>query len=166
MRTLFPLLPRREIQAFLDELLPELADDPGGLAPPPPRSARRYVLPPAVAGALAGGVACLLTPVVAPWPLLAAPVLGLDGWLNYRAAGWRLRDGRLAMRSRRLARVTLLARADRLQEQALAQNPLQHRARLCDLSVAVGKDGDARVRHLETATAQELWERLRRAAVR
>jgi putative membrane protein len=164
-RTLFPLLRRSEVQAFLDELLPELADDPGGLAPPPPRSARRYVLPGAAAAALAGGVVCLIVPAAAPWPLLAAPLLALDGWLNYRAAGWRLTEGRLAMRSRRIARVTLLARADRLQEHALAQNPFQRRARLCDVSVEVGKDGDARVRHLDTATAQELWERLRVAAV-
>jgi putative membrane protein len=164
-RTLFPLLRRSEVQAFLDGLLPELADDPGGLAPPPPRSARRYLLPRTTAAALAGGALCLVLPAAAPWPLLAAPLLALDGWLNYRAAGWRLTEGRLAMRSRRLARVTLLARADRLQEQALAQNPFQRRARLCDVSVEVGKDGDARVRHLEAATAQELWERLRVAAV-
>jgi putative membrane protein len=165
MRMLFPLLRRHEIHAFLDELLPELADDPGGLAPPPPRSARRYVLPPAAMGAVAGGAVSLIFPAVSPWPLLAAPLLALDGWLDYRAAGWRLRDGRLAMRSRRLARVTLLARADRLQRQSLAQNPLQRRARLCDLSVAVGKDGDARVRHIDAATGDELWEQLRRAAV-
>jgi putative membrane protein len=165
MRTLFPLLRRGEVQSFLAELLPELADDPGGLAPPPPRSARRYVQPRLLVGAIAGGAACLLTPGVAPWPLLAAPVLGLDGWLSYRAAGWRLTEGRLALRSRRLARVTLLARADRLQEHALSQNPLQRRARLGNLSVAVGKEGHARVRHLEAATAQELWERLRLASV-
>ena len=30
-RTLFPLLPRREVAAFLAELLPELADEPDGL---------------------------------------------------------------------------------------------------------------------------------------
>lgn len=165
LRTLFPLLRRGEVQSFLAELLPELADDPGGLAPPPPRSARRYVLPRFLVGAIAGGAACLLAPGVAPWPLLAAPVLGLDGWLNYRAAGWRLTEGRLALRSRQLARVTLLARADRLQEHSLAQNPLQRRAQLGDVSVEVGKDGEARVRHLEAATAQELWERLRLASV-
>ena len=50
-RTLYPLLPRREVAAFLAELLPELADEPDGLTAPPPRAARRYVLPPAVAGA-------------------------------------------------------------------------------------------------------------------
>ena len=61
--------------------------------------------------------------------------------MDFRAAGWRLRDGRLAMRSRVLARTTLLAPAARLQEHATAQNPFQRRAGLADLAVAVGKGG-------------------------
>ena len=36
-RTLFPLLRRAEVQPFLAALLPEVADDPAGLEPPPPR---------------------------------------------------------------------------------------------------------------------------------
>jgi putative membrane protein len=161
-RTLFPLLRRAEIEPFLAALLPELADDPGGLEPPPARAARRYVLPKTVAGLVVGGGACVLFPAIAPWPLLVGPLLALDGWLDYRAAGWRLRDGRLAMRSRRLAWSTLLTPAARLQQHSIAQSPLQRRARLADLAVAVGKGGHAQVRHLELPVAAELWERLRR----
>ena len=161
-RTLFPLLRRGEVEPFLAALLPELADDPGGLEPPPARAARRYVLPKTVAGLVVGGAACVLFPAIAPWPLLVAPLLALDGWLDYRAAGWRLRDGRLAMRSRRLAWSTLLTPAARLQQHSIAQSPLQRRARLADLAVAVGKGGHAQVRNLELPVAAELWERLRR----
>jgi putative membrane protein len=161
-RTLFPLLRRAEVEPFLTALLPELADDPGGLEPPPARAARRYVLPRALAGLVVGGAACLIFPAIAPWPLLVAPLLALDGWLDYRAAGWRLRDGRLAMRSRRLAWSTLLTPAARLQQHSIAQSPLQRRARLADLAVAVGKGGHAQVRHLELPVAADLWERLRR----
>ena len=49
-RTLFPLVRRKDIEPFLAELLPELADDPGDLAPPPRRAARRYVLPGTLVG--------------------------------------------------------------------------------------------------------------------
>jgi putative membrane protein len=161
-RTLFPLLPRTQVAAFLAELLPELADEPDGLAAPPHRAARRYFLPPAILGAIAGGAACLVFPALSPWPLLAAPLLALNGWWSFRAAGWRLRDGRLVLRSRRLARTTLLTPAARLQQHALAQNPFQRRAGLADLAVAVGKGGHARVRHLDAAVAAQLWERLRR----
>ena len=160
-RTLFPLVRRRDIEPFLAELLPELADDPGDLAPPPRRAARRYMLPKTLVGAALGGAACLLVGAIAPWPLLLAPLLALDGWLDYRATGWRLRDGRLVMASRQVAWSTLLTPAARLQEHAIAQNPLQRRAQLADVAVAVGKGGRARVRHLEEAVAGELWERLR-----
>ena len=162
-RTLFPLLRRDDVEPFLAELLPELADDPVHLAPPPRRAARRYVLPRALAGAVLGGAACLIFEVIAPWPLLAAPLLALDGWLNYRAAGWRLRDGRLAVSTRELAWSTLLTPAALLQQHAIAQNPLQRRAQLADVAVAVGKGGHARVRHLDAPVAAELWERLRPA---
>ena len=161
-RTLFPLLRSAEVEPFLAALLPELADDPINLEPPPARAARRYVLPKTVAGLVVGGGACVLFPAIAPWPLLLAPLLAVDGWLDYRAAGWRLRDGRLAMRSRRLAWSTLLMPAARLQQHSIAQSPLQRRARLADLAVAVGKGGHAQVRHLELPVAAELWERLRR----
>jgi putative membrane protein len=161
-RTLYPVLERSEVAAFLAELLPELADEPDGLAPPPPRAARRYVLPPAVAGAVVGAAAWALVPGLGPWGLLAAPALALNGRLTYRAAGWRLQDGRLALRWRRLARTTLLTPAARLQEHAIAQNPLQRRAGLADVAVAVGKGSRGRIRHLELAVAADLWERLRR----
>ena len=161
-RTLYPLLPRAEVAAFLAELLPELADEPTGLTAPPARAARRYVLPPALVGLIAGGGACLLVPDASPWPLVLAPLLALNGWWTFKAAGWRLRDGRLAMRSRMLASTTLLTPAARLQQHATAQNPFQRRAGLADLAVAVGKGGRARVRHLEAPVAAELWERLRR----
>ncbi len=161
-RTLYPLLRRAEVAAFLAELLPELADEPDGLTAPPARAARRYVLPPAIAGLVVGGGACLLVPEATPWPLILAPLLALNGWWTFKAAGWRLRGGRLAMRSRMLATTTLLLPAARLQQHATAQNPFQRRAGLADLAIAVGKGGRARVRHLEAPVAAELWERLRR----
>ena len=160
-RTLYPLLPRREVAAFLAELLPELADEPDGLTAPPPRAARRYVLPPAVAGVIAGGAACLLVPSAAPWPLLIAPLLALNGWWSFqrRRLAPARRPARDALAPPR--RTTLLTPAARLQEHAVAQNPFQRRAGVADLAVAVGKGGQARVRHLEAPVAAELWERLR-----
>ena len=56
-RTLYPLLRVRDVEAFLDEFLPELADDPRGLERPPARAARRYVAAPLLIGAaFAAGV--------------------------------------------------------------------------------------------------------------
>jgi putative membrane protein len=156
-QALFPLLRRDEVRPFLDELLPELADELGGLEPPPARAARRYVLPPAALGvAVAAGVWV----VAGPWALPLALVLGAYGLARFRAAGWRLRDGRLAVRSLRVARTTVLGPAVHREWHAVSQNPLQRRARLADVVVAFGKRTSARVRHLDAAVAGRVFERL------
>lgn len=157
-RTLFPLLRRSEVQALLAELLPELEDDLEGLAPPPARARRRYLLAPALAGLALGAAACLF---VAPWPLLLAPAGLALGWLEWRAAGWRLADGRLAMRSRMLARRTVLAPAAGRESHAVAQSALQRHGRLADLEVDFGARTTARIRHLDEAVARAAWEALR-----
>jgi putative membrane protein len=158
-QTLFPLLRRDEVRPFLDSLLPELADDLDGLEPPPARAARRYALPPAAFGFVVGAVVWAFTPG-GPWALPLALALAGYGLLRFRAAGWRLRDGRLAVRSLRLARTTVLGPAAHREWHEIAQNPLQQRARLADVVVTFGKRTRARVRHLEAATAARLFERL------
>ena len=158
-QTLFPLLRRDEVRPFLDALLPELADDLDGLEPPPRRAARRYALPPASFGLVLGAAAWILTPA-GPWALAAAPVLGGYGLLRFRAAGWRLAGGRLAVRRLMLARTTVLGPAALREWHAIAQNPLQRRARLADVVVTFGKQTAARVRHLELTSARGLFERL------
>lgn len=131
------------------------------LQPPPARARRRYALPPAVVGTTFGAVLTAVVP--AAWP--AVPLLALigaaDGLLRYRSAGWRDDGRRLVVRSRALARRTLLARVDRLQEHGLRASPLQRRAALADFEAAVGSGRKGRVRHLEASVAGALFERLR-----
>jgi putative membrane protein len=157
-RTLFPLLRRGEVHGFLAELLPEMADEPEGLAPPPRRAQRRYLLPPAAAGLLAGAAAAW--PLGSPWPLLAALAGLAYGRLRWRAAGWRLAGGRLAVSSLLLARTTVLAPAAGRESHALAQSLLQRRARLADVEVAFGKTTTARMRHLDLQVARDVWTRI------
>jgi putative membrane protein len=156
-RTLFPLVRVRDVRPFLEEFLPELADDPHGLAPPPPRAARRYLTLPVLVGALVTIAAWFL---VGPPALVALVLAGAYGHARWRAAAWRLADGRLAVRSMRLARTTVLDPALFRESQTLAQNLLQRRAGLADLEVAFGKETTARIRHLEAADARAAWTAL------
>jgi putative membrane protein len=157
-QALFPLLRRGEVRPFLDELLPELADAVDDLAPLPGRALRRYVLPPAVVGLAAGAAAWVLG--AGPPALLIAVPAAAYGAMRHRAAGWRLASGRLAVRSLRLARTTVLAPAVLRESHTLAQTPLQRRARLADLRVAFGKRTVARVHHLDAAVARAAFERV------
>jgi putative membrane protein len=158
-QTLFPLLRRAEVRPFLDRLLPELADDPAGLEPPPRRALRRYALPPALAGLAAGAAAWPLTGL-GPWALLAAVPAAGYGAARYRAAGWRLSDGRLAVRSLLLARTTVLAPAANRESHAIEQTVLQRHGDLADLEVAFGKSTTARIRHLDAAVAGDAFRLL------
>lgn len=154
-QTVFPLLRRSEVEAFLTELLPELSDRLGGLTAPPPRAMRRYLLAPTLASlaVAAAGVLVLSSPFPAAIAVLG-PAYGLSAW---RAAGWRLSDGRLAIRSRMLARTTILAPARHNESHDLEQTALQRRARLAHVSVAFGKRTTARIRHLDLDVARALW---------
>ena len=153
-RTLFPLVRVHEVPTFLAELLPEFADDVGGLERPPGRAARRYAAGPLVFGALVAAGAWFL---VGSWSLFALLAGGLYGYARWRAAGWRLRDGRLAVRSLRIARTTVLAPARNRESHTVSQNVFQRRARLADLSVAFGKSTTASIRHLDEGAARSAW---------
>ena len=160
-QTLFPLVRRRDAAAVIDRFVPALAGSLDALQPAPARARRSYLIGPVLL-ALA---ACVLIALLwrDGWP--AIPVLlvlaaGL-GELRFRAAGWRLDDGRVVLRSRDIGRSTLVASTRRLQEHGTRQTPLQRRRRLADVTVAVGSRRRARVRHLEAATAQRLLGLLR-----
>jgi putative membrane protein len=189
-QTLLPLVRVRDVPRLLAEFAPALAEgadaaeargqvaaaktaeargDPAAapsfaalsLEPPPARARRRYALPPALLGGALGAVLTAFVP--AAWP--AVPLLALlgaaEGLFRYRSAGWRDDGRRLVVRGRVVARRTLLARVDRLQEHGLRASPLQRRAALADFEAAVGSGRTGRVRHLEAGVAGSLFERLR-----
>ncbi|HTE60187.1 MAG TPA: PH domain-containing protein [Solirubrobacteraceae bacterium] len=160
-QTLFPLLRRSEVEPFLAELLPELADGIDRLDGAPRRALRRYLLPPTALAVALGGAACLAVPAAAPWPLLAALPAAALGAARWRAAGWRIEDRRLAIRFRRLARTTVLAPTARLQEHGVRQTVLQRRARLADVDVRVGAGTHGLVRHLDARVAGRVFDALR-----
>jgi putative membrane protein len=162
-QTLLPLVRLRDVERLLADFVPPLAAQRSGLERPPGRAARRYALPPALAAALLGAVVAAAVPGAWPAVLALAALGALEGFLRYRSAGWRADPRHLVVRRRVLARRTLLARVDRLQEHGLSASQLQLRAGLADFGAAVGSGRTGRVRHLEAAVAGSLFERLRPA---
>jgi putative membrane protein len=139
---LFPLLPRKEVQALLLDAVPEFAVAPT-LNALPRRALRRYVLrstlPILFLLAAAGFVSLLAFGFVA-WGLAALLLplpAALYGWLRYRDAGWALEDDRLVVRSRLLTRTTAIAPRRRLQSRATARSPFQRRVRLATFQARV-----------------------------
>ena len=160
-KTLFPLVRRGDARAFLERVLPELADDLDRLARPPVRALRPYVLPPAALALAAAAAAWAFTPA-GPWALPVVAVAAAYGAMRYHDAGWRLEGGRLVVRSARLARRTVLAPAHRRESHTFEQTRLQRRAGLADVLVPFGSDTVARAHHLEAPAAGDLFERISR----
>ena len=169
-KTLFPLVRTRDVPALLADLVPGLDGSPPKLERPPGRGLRRYVLPPALAGAALGAAATGVAQATldGAWAgaWLAVGVLAalgaVHGLLGFRAAGLHLGPDRVVLRARRgLARVTLVARRRRLQETSVRRSPLQERAGLASFGVALGSGRRGAVRHLEAATADAALEALR-----
>jgi putative membrane protein len=154
-RTLFPLLRRAEAEPFLRRMLPELEVSLAPAERSPRRALRRFLTVPGLAALVVGGVLVALVP--GAWP--AVPVLlaltlaaGADA---HAAAGVRLAGAHVVVRTwRRGSRLTLAARVRRLQELGTSRSPLQARAGLATVELAVGSGTRVRARHLEQRTAQ------------
>lgn len=166
--TLFPLLPRKEVQALLLDAAPEFA-----VAPPlnalPRRALRRYVFRSTVQFLFLISAAALVSSLVfdlAAWVFAALLLLlpaALYGWLRYRDAGWALEDDRLIVRSRLLGRATAIAPRRRLQSRATVRSPLQRRVRLATFQAQVASGGggaELRVTDLASDAADALIENL------
>jgi putative membrane protein len=160
-QTLFPLVRRDEVEPLLRRLLPELAIPPLPLAPPPRRALRRFVFGPVLIGAAVAAAGWAAAGPVRPWILVVLPAAVWLGVARHRATGWRVEGGHVALRSRRLARTTVLAPVRRVQQHDLAQTLLQRRGRLASLEVALGAGTRARVDHLELAVARGVFAQLR-----
>lgn len=162
-RTLFPLMHRAEVEPFLETFLGELAGPLTLEERPPARARRRYLTVPVLAAlAVSAG---LVAAVPAAWPaapalVVAAVLSGLDA---FAAGGLRVVAGeaRVVVRARRRgARVTLVARRRRLQQLDLSRNPLQRRAGLATISIAVARSTRVGVRHVERTLADSVLGRL------
>jgi putative membrane protein len=116
---------------------------------------------PLLVAAVAAAAGWAAAGAVRPWILVLLPAAAALGVARHRATGWRVEGGELALRSRRLARITVLARVRRVQQHDLAQTPLQRRGRLASLEVALGAGTRARVDHLELAVARSVFAALR-----
>lgn len=170
---LFPLVRRAEIPALLAAAAPAFAAplDPAGLAPPPPRSRMRYVVPAVLPSLVLAAVAVAIATAV-PWlrwwwglaPLALTPVAALHGWLRFRDTGWTMTDGGLFVaRAGGIERVTSIVPRRRLQHRSLEQNAFQRRAHLASLGAAVasgGSGGRVRLDHLDAAVATGLLDAL------
>lgn len=157
---LFPMLPRSEVKAFLEEAVPEFAWDPPGFQQPPRRAIRRYITRVTLVGLLISAVVAAIFFPIGLWALAGVPLFSAFGYLCYRDAGWAISNGMLVLRYRTLARSTAIIPKRRIQSSDVQQNILQRRASLGNISttVASGVSGATfSVIHLDKGVADQLY---------
>lgn len=180
---LLPIVARREIPAVLRRIVPEYAVDLDALElnGPPARAKRRYIIRPLLVPLT---LTLIVLAMVAADEAFDAVDMGLSwrwalpgalatiaaagvGRLRFRDDGWLVgEDGRVIIRTRPLHRVTVVTSRRRIQHRSLTDSPVQRRARLASLSVAIasGGGGLTRIAHLDRDDAIDLLRRLGRTA--
>lgn len=162
--TLFPLLPRRDVEGFLRNVAPEFAVLPE-LRPLPSRALRRYVLRSALP-ALVLALPALGLLIWRDQPELAFLPLGLVlvgavwGWVRFKGTGWEVSSDHLVLRFRNLARTVVILPRRRLQARSVSQNPLQRRASLATLAVRVARGTEFEVVDMDASDAEDVLGRL------
>jgi putative membrane protein len=155
----FPLLRKKELQKFLEEMLPEYDVVLPGVRPPA-RAFLRYQIRTVVPALVAASVLAWFL----EWYWVIPVMFGLAGfmaWIRYRDAAAGFEEGRGFLRFRRLARTTVLFHRRRAQSLSVLANWFQRRKELCSVSVTVasGKGGaEYRVDHLAEPDGQEWLE--------
>jgi putative membrane protein len=166
--TLFPLLPRKDVEKLLLDAAPEFAVAPI-LELLPARALRRYIFRTAAPVLILSAAFALVSSLAfhfAVWGFAALLLVfpaAVHGWLRYRDAGWAYQGERFVVRSRLLARTTTIAPRRRLQSREVILSPFQQRARLATFraQVASGSGGaELQVTDLGSAAAAALAEEL------
>ncbi len=152
----FPLMRKKELQKFLEDMLPEYDVALPGVRPPG-RAFLRYQIRTVVPALVAASVLAWFL----GWYWLIPVMFGAAGimaWIRYRDAAAGFEGGRGFLRFRRLARTTVLFHRRRVQSLSILANWFQRRKQLCSVLVVVasGKAGaEFRVDHLDESVRNE-----------
>jgi putative membrane protein len=165
--TLFPLLPRDDVEDLLAGAAPEFAGAPA-IEPLPRRALRRYVFRATFLYTIIAFAAALVSFLVFQSALgllglLLIPPAAAYGWLCYRDAGWAFEADRLFVRHRGLGRKTAIAPRGHLQSRGMVSSPFQRRVRLATFltEVASGSGGSVlQVKDLDAGAAKALVDDL------
>jgi putative membrane protein len=138
---LFPLLPKEQLDKFMQEVVPEFAL-PLQVQGLPAKARTRFlwvnIIPALVIAVLctcflSRGYISFILVLVGAW-------LGIQ---QYKDAGWQLYDNKLLVRSRVLGRTSAILPRPRIQSMDISRNWFQVRKGLTTLSMAVASSGSA-----------------------
>ncbi|WP_181833268.1 PH domain-containing protein [Bacillus taeanensis] len=145
---LYPLIRKKDVYSFLQEVLPEYAHE-ANLYNLPRRAMIRYML------RFSLPLFIIAVPVIIfvshPYRWLALlPVIGgaLLGYVQYKSAGWQLVSSHLYVSARKLAKTTAIVKKQRVQALESKQSYFQKRKKLLTVSVFIMSSFSGRAFHI------------------
>ncbi|UJL47040.1 PH domain-containing protein [Virgibacillus sp. NKC19-16] len=157
---LFPIMKRDEVEEFLQEILPDYAEQPQDFNPLPKRALTFYLFRTMVPIILLGIAVMFLLPQFS-WVIIILLIGGLYlGFLRYRAGGYYLKENRLMVRYRVLSKTTMLMYHKRIQAFEKTQHKIQKAKKLATLKLSIiGKLGTGKhytIKELDEADLDQL----------
>lgn len=132
---LFPIIPHRQVEEFLEQVLPEFAV-PLETKQLPIRSRIRYILINLIPAFLVTILAMFFLPY--GWfALLLWPLAVWLGFIQYRDAGFNIQNNKLLISSRALGKVTTIVPRQRIQSLAVSNTYFQIKRKLTTLHVVI-----------------------------
>lgn len=165
---LFPLLHRREINAFLDEFVPDFSwkEEEIEWTKPPPAALPFYYVRSSLLFLVASIVISIFFRHFAWIPLILFLFsLGL-GWLRYKDAGFHLTRGRLLLRYRLIKRITVLVYQKRIQAFEKKNHALESKRGLASMKISILSNSGGKHYHLKNVEEEKINQLSDRIAYR
>lgn len=132
--TLLPLVRKKALPGILETILPEY-DATFDFEPLPQRALKRYIIRSLIPFLLVIPLYFIYTPALLI--LIVLPIAVYLGLLRFKNGGFEFNDDRLVLRSRLIAKRTVIAKRRSVQDITLTQNILQKRRKLLSVDMTV-----------------------------
>ncbi len=134
---LFPIMKKEEVEGFLQELMPDYADQEEPFKPLPKRALKIYLGYATWPLLFVGAAVLYFIPQFFWAVLILIAVFLFLGYLQYKDAGFRVEGKRLSIRHRTFGRMTVNIYHRRMQAFEKKQHKLQKLQRLASMKVSI-----------------------------
>ncbi|GAA0286619.1 putative membrane protein [Gracilibacillus halotolerans] len=134
---IFPLIRKKDVSTFLNELLPEYELTSEKLTRLPKKALPYYLLRLAIIPILASIVMAFTSPNIVFIPLIITGISLIFGWAQFKTAGYAISNNQLTVQSRMMNKDTVFVLHKRLQSLKKKQHIIHRKQKLASLDTAI-----------------------------
>lgn len=134
---IFPLIKKKDVRAFLEELLPEYKQPEQELTKLPKKAIPYYLLRISLLPIIAAIVVAIVSPKFVFIPLIITVIAFLLGWMQYKTTGFTITGDQLTLQTRMMNKDTVFVLHQRLQSFQKKQHFLHRKQQLASFDTAI-----------------------------